>query len=47
MDSSILAQILGIGIIAIVAGGTAAVWYLRRKGYWEARAQREHQSSGV
>jgi hypothetical protein len=48
MDLSSLAPtILGIGVIMGLAGSVAAVWYLRRKGYWEARAERKHQSSGM
>ncbi|HKU49235.1 MAG TPA: hypothetical protein VJP79_04745 [Nitrososphaera sp.] len=46
MDLSFAPSILGIGVIAVLAGGAAAVWYLRRKGYWEARAERKHQASG-
>ncbi|MDQ3848196.1 MAG: hypothetical protein M3261_04475 [Thermoproteota archaeon] len=45
MDLSLAPQILGYGIIAGAAGSLAAVWYLRRKGYWEARARRRHQES--
>jgi hypothetical protein len=33
-------EILGIGIIAAVISGLAAVWYLKKKGYREAEANR-------
>jgi hypothetical protein len=47
MDLSLAPKIAGVGIMVVVAGSLAAVWYLRRKGYWEARRERKHQSSGV
>jgi hypothetical protein len=40
MDLSIAPEIASIGIIVVVAGSVAAVWYLRRKGYREAAARR-------
>jgi hypothetical protein len=42
-----MTSILGIGVIVVVVGGVATVWYLRRKGYREARAERKHESSGA
>jgi hypothetical protein len=43
MNLSVAPEIFGIGIIVVVAGSLAAVWYLRRKGYWEARTRQGHQ----
>lgn len=36
MILQIAPEILGIGIIVAVAGGAAAVWYLRKKGKRES-----------
>lgn len=40
MDLSIAPEIASIGIIVVVGGSIAAIWYLRRKGYREAGARR-------
>jgi hypothetical protein len=40
MNLSVAPEILGVGIIVVVAASVAAVWYLRRKGYREASARR-------
>ncbi len=45
MSSLTAAEILGVGIIAVVIGRAIVVWYLKRKGYWQARAERKRQSS--